>query len=73
MDDKTIRDDLTLTALLQKAAKHIMTPEEVFEQRVSFVYGQLMDAQPNLTKDHVRATLRATMGRDPLPRPTGDS
>lgn len=30
-----------LLALLRKAALHKMTPEEIFEQRVSWVYGQL--------------------------------
>lgn len=41
---------------LREAAKHKMTPAEVFEQRVSFVYGMLSHKSP-LTKADVRAML----------------
>lgn len=47
-----------LQKLLEKAAGLPMTPEELFEQKVSFVYGQLMDCNPEVTKDQVRAQLR---------------
>ena len=45
---------MTLTELLQKAALHKMTPAEIKEQRISFVYGQLMDCAPDITKEQVR-------------------
>ena len=35
-----------------------MTPEEIFEQKVSWVYGQLLDCNPEITKDQVRKRLR---------------
>lgn len=30
-----------------------MTPDQIREQRISFVYGQLMDAKPEVTKEEV--------------------
>lgn len=42
-----------------------MTPEEEFEQRVSFVYGCLPH-KSLLTKDQIRVMLRSTPGA-PLP------
>ena len=45
-----------LTALLAKARDHVMMPDEIFEQRVSFVWGQL-PAGSTRTKDQVRASL----------------
>lgn len=47
-----------LEALLKKALAHEMTPEELFEQKVSFVYGQMMNCNPEVTKDSVREMLR---------------
>lgn len=55
-------DRSELDELLRKAATYKMTPDERFEQRVSFVYGQLMDCQPDITKDEVRQRLREHMG-----------
>ena len=43
-----------LDRLLKEAAKRPMTPAERREQRISFVYGQMMDCAPHLTKDDVR-------------------
>lgn len=40
--------------LLKEAAKHKLTPEEIFEQRVSWVYGQM---RGDMTKDQVRAQI----------------
>lgn len=48
----------TLERLLALARDHVMTPEEVFEQKVSFVYGQMMDCAPHITKEQVREHLR---------------
>lgn len=39
---------------LREAVKHQMTPAELQEQRVSFVYGNLPEENP-LTKDQVRS------------------
>ena len=68
----------TLEALIERAKKHIMSPEEKFEQRVSFVFGQQDYDNPNqLTKDQVRAMLIEMMGRPACPKcatldPTGE-
>jgi len=42
-----------LDDLLEKAAKHRMTPGEIWDQRVSFVYGQLMDCNPQRTREEI--------------------
>lgn len=47
-----------LQAAIERAPHHKMTPQERFEQRVSFVYGQQDHDNPNrLTKDEVRQAL----------------
>jgi len=43
-----------LDRLLKEAAKRPMTAADWREQQVSFVYGQMMDCAPHLTKDDVR-------------------
>ena len=43
-----------LDRLLKEAAGRNMTPAERREQQISFVYGQMMDCAPHLTKDDVR-------------------
>ena len=43
-----------LEELLRRAVQHVMTPEEVFEQRVSFVYGNLVLDGVQMTKEQVR-------------------
>ena len=48
----------SLTQLLEQAALMKMTPEETFEQRVSWVWGQLPASDPR-TKDDVRNALLA--------------
>lgn len=53
----------TLSRLIKAAVKHPMTPKEIFEQKVSFVYGQLMDCAPNVTKEEVRRTIRKEEGK----------
>ena len=47
-------DKLLETAL----ARGPMMPEELFEQKVSFVYGQMMDCAPDITKEQIRERLR---------------
>lgn len=52
-----------LKALLKAAVAHEMTAEEIFEQRVSWVYGQMMDCAPDITKEQVRAWLMDKAGK----------
>lgn len=54
-----------LDALLKKAAHHVMTPAEIWDQRVSFAYGQMMDCAPNITREDVEK--RATELHGPRP------
>lgn len=47
-----------LDAAIEKARHHVMTPEEKFEQRVSFVYAQQDWGNPNRrSKDEIRQML----------------
>lgn len=49
-------DDVELNELLSKAkALPPMTPEEKFEQMISFAYGNGNIDNPNITKEMVRA------------------
>lgn len=58
-----------LLELIERARHHKMTPEEVFEQRVSFVYGQQDHDNPNpRSKDEIREKLIALYGRPPCPK-----
>ena len=50
-----------LDALIERARQIKMSPEDWFEQRVSFVYGQLPH-DSKITKDEVRAMLRRDVG-----------
>lgn len=50
--------DPELTRLLELARTYKMTPEEQFEQRVSWVYGMLGE-NSSTTKERISATLRA--------------
>lgn len=45
-----------LSALLENARKHKMSPKEVYEQRVSWIYGQL-NPDTGLTKEQIKARL----------------
>ena len=55
-----------LDDLLKKAAEHKMTPREIWDQRISFVYGQLMDCAPQVTREEVEARVIEMCG----PRPS---
>ena len=47
-----------LELAIERARKHVMTPQEKFEQRVSFVYGQQDHDNPNpRSKDEIRQML----------------
>ena len=58
-----IKTDPDLLALLEAAKHHVMTPEEIREQRISFVYGQMMDCAPGMSKDDVRKISDAVYGK----------
>ena len=47
-----------LKAALERCKNHVMTPEEKFEQRVSFVYGQQdWSGRHQRTKEEIRQHL----------------
>ncbi len=51
---------------LDRVKGHVMTPQEKFEQRVSFVYGQQDWSRPNQrTKDEIRQHLIDIYGYPP--------
>lgn len=54
-----------LDALLKAAAGRKMTPGEIWEQRLSFVYGNLSMSNPNVTKEMVRKSIEETYGPKP--------
>lgn len=54
-----------LTSLLQAAASHRMTPDEIRAQRISFIVGQT-----GLTREQVSEWLDRHYGR-PTPSPSG--
>ncbi len=56
---KTTVPDNGLTERLKEAAKYKMTPKEIFEQKVSFVYGQLMDTNDTRSKTGIRESMIA--------------
>jgi hypothetical protein len=52
-----------LTALIERARTHRMTPNEVFEQKVSFVIGQLWGDQiSNDQRDDMRRRVIESQG-----------
>lgn len=50
-----------LVDLLAKAKLRIMTPKEAYDQKVSWIYGQLMECNPNVTVEEIKRHL-AEMG-----------
>ncbi len=55
-----------LLALIEKSKKHVMTPAEIWDQRVSWVYGNISMSNSRVTREHVIATITETHG----PRPS---
>jgi hypothetical protein len=49
--------DPELLALLERARGYKMTPEEMREQRISFVYGNVAMENPTITREQVEAIL----------------
>ncbi len=68
MSFSDIKTDPELLALIEKARTYKMTPEEVFEQRVSFVFGML-SSRSKLTRDDVRRHLINMNGVPATPPP----
>lgn len=64
--------DPALLALLERAAGRGMTPEEEFEQRVSFVWGQL-PWKDKRSREEVRESVRMHMALAKLPASTADA
>jgi hypothetical protein len=62
---KPILTDSELEALLKKAAAHVLTPAERWDQSVSFVYGQLAIDDDSVTREQVVARITEIRG----PRP----
>jgi len=60
-----------LERLLEAAKGHVMTPREIWLQRVSFVYGQLMEV-PNVTREHVEQAAVDQYGPCPALDPTDE-
>ena len=54
-----------LDKLLELAKRHKMTPQELWDQRVSFVHGQLMDCAPHVAREEVEKSAEGIYG----PRP----
>lgn len=54
-----------LEAAIERMRNHVMTPEEKFEQRVSFVYGQQDHDKPGKSKDEIRQMLIDSTGYPP--------
>ena len=53
MFSKPIKTDKRLLALIERAKGHVMTSDEIRAQRISFVYGQMMDCAPHLSKQDI--------------------
>ena len=68
LDDVNREMSDRLKQALERARNHVMTPEEKFEQRVSFVYGQQDHDKPGLSKEEIREILIRSDGRAPDPR-----
>lgn len=53
-----------LKSALDRVKGHVMSPEEIFEQRVSFVYGQQdWSGSAQRTKDEIRAHMVEIFGQ----------
>lgn len=65
-------DRTELERLLEEAKGHVMTPREIWLQRVSFVYGQMMDCSPGITREDVEARAAETYGPCPALDPTDE-
>ncbi len=60
-----------LIQLLKEAAQHVMTSREVWQQRVSFTFGQLMEV-PGVTREHVVQAAVEMYGECPFEEPNAE-
>lgn len=56
-----LRTDPNLLKALEKAASKKLTPSEIFEQRVSFVFGSI-DSKSGITRERVKQVIRDQEG-----------
>jgi SpoU rRNA methylase family enzyme len=56
-----LKSDASLLEALHKAATRRLTPEEVFEQRVSFVFGSI-DSDSSITREQVKQVISEQEG-----------
>ncbi len=56
-----LKSSSTLTDAIHRAAARKISPDEMLEQRVSFVFGS-MKQDNGVTKDQVRQAIRSQMG-----------
>ena len=63
-------DSKELDIMLEAAKGHVMTPRELWMQRVSFVCAQLMES--NVTREQVEASAVKTYGPCPTIEPNDD-
>jgi hypothetical protein len=61
------RTDPELLALIEKAKAHVMTPEEVDAQRISWVIGQMGMTHPEWTREETEARVREALRLPPAP------
>ena len=52
-----LKTDPALIALLEECARRPITRDEVWEQKVSWAYGQAMECAPERNKEQVREHL----------------
>lgn len=56
-----LKSDASLLEALHKAVTRRLTPEEVFEQRVSFVFGSI-DSDSSITREQVKQVISEQEG-----------
>lgn len=61
---------IDLEQLLEEAKHHVMTPREIWLQRVSFVYGQMMDSSQEISKNYISDRAEEHYGPCPTLDPT---
>jgi len=69
---KPMPDRPELRALLEAAKNHIMTPEERWAQRRSWVLGEIMLADPNLSRENAEASVDIALADYSPPPPAGE-
>lgn len=57
-----MQTDPELLALIERARNHVMTPQEVFDQRVSWIYGEHVLGGGTRTRAEIRQMLIGMQG-----------